>query len=139
MHRLRFRIEPLFAENEQYVEKTIRENPEWYGKFNYHEVICPQFFQVTKEEEIIGFFSIIYWTHGEAVLCYLYVAPEYRKQGVFNKIIKYAKKHVPRRYFITINAMKNNARANEIYKHKFKYIRYDEKEDIEWYIIRSAK
>lgn len=138
MRRLRFRIEPMYGECQDYVENVIRENPEYYGEYDEKTAMHLHFYQVWNKDTFAGFFGLARWEF-EVTVCCVYVEPQYRKKGVFNAMIKWVKRHTPRGLWITINAMKDNARANEIYRHKFKYEKYDEVEKIEWYVIRARK
>lgn len=105
-------------------------------------VHCHFFGLYTELNEFAAFYALADWGYGqEKVICYLYVFEPYRKQGLFNKIIKYIKNHYHTYTYITIGAREENDLANEIYSRKFKWFRYSEEDHGNWYLVldRSRK
>lgn len=136
---MRTSITPLQGEYKETVRDILIEHPEWYDGYDDITVMHAHFYQVTsKNNELIAFFALCYWER-EVVLACVYVFEQYRKQGVFNEIVKFAKRKTPSHHWCTINAMRLNDLANIIYQRKFKFHHYDEKEDCNWYVIKSIR
>lgn len=137
---MRIRIEPMHGENYEHAKKCILEHPEWYGEFEEVVVGRLHFYQVlTQAGKYIGFFALAYWTN-EIVVCCVYVKIEYRRHGIFKKIIRFSRRKTPRKYALTINAMSGNNTANTIYTKMFgEPFKYDRDEDIFWYVCKYPR
>lgn len=130
-------IRNLAGENSKQVCEIIKAHPEWYGEIDNEMMIHCQFYGLYLEDNtLVGFFALSDWGFGvETVICYLYIFEEYRKQGLFNKIIKWVKKNRYTYKYIIIGATEQNKLANDIYSCKFRFLRYDEQENGNWYIV----
>lgn len=132
-------ISPLQGERKEIVKEYLTKHPEWYDGYDDLTVMHAHFYQVLGQaDEFIAFFALCYW-ECEVVLACVYVFEQYRKHGVFNEIAKFAKRKTPLHHWCTINAMRGNKLANEIYNKKFKFHHVDEEEDCNWYVIKSAR
>lgn len=111
-------IYPIHGEYVDEVLSIIVAHPEWYGETDKANLLHPHFYiLVDTDGKLIAFFGIAAWVE-EDVLCYVYVKDEYRRQGLFNKMVKYVKDHCYTKS-ITIGACKGNDLANKIYGDKF--------------------
>lgn len=136
-------IRDLAGESSKQVWELISTHPEWFGEVDAQAVVHCQFYGLYLENNnLAGFFAIADWGYGiEKVICYVYIFEEYRKQGLFNKIIKWVKNHCTTVTYITIGAKEENKLANEIYNRKFRWLRYAEEDKGNWYLVldRSKK
>lgn len=130
-------IRNLSGDISEQVCEIIEAHPEWYGEIDNQMMIHCQFYGLYLDNNnLAGFFALSDWGYGEeTVICYLYIFKEYRKHGLFNKIIKWVKENRYTYKYIVIGATEKNKIANEIYSRKFRWIRYDEEEKGNWYLV----
>ncbi len=137
-HSMRLRISPLEGDLKETVRDTLKDNPQYFDGYDDLTTLHAHFYQVVnKDNYVMGFFALCYWEN-EVVLACLFVFEDFRNMGVFNAITKFAKRKTPWNCWLTINAMRTNTLANEIYDRKFKFFRYDKEDDINWYIMKRA-
>ena len=136
-------IRDLAGESSEQVWGIISTHPELYGEVDSQAMVHCQFYGLYLEEnELGGFFALADWGYGqEKIICYVYIYEQFRRHGLFNKIIKWAKNHCTTATYITIGARVENKLANEIYNRKFKWFRYVEEDKGNWYLVvdRSRK
>ena len=133
-------IKDLKEEDVEKVIDVLVQNIEAYGDFSIADVLGIHFYGFYNEEDsLMGFFALQDWSHKEKCICYVYVYEEYRRQGLFNKMIKFAKEKYYNYIYFTIGAALKNELANEIYSRKFEKFKTDEVGN--WYLIldRTAK
>ena len=137
-HAMRTSITPLNGEFREKVRDILIKHPEYYDGYDDLTVLHAHFYQVlTQAGELAGFFALCTWTN-EVVLACVFVIEEFRNQGIFNQMVEFAKKKTPKNSWLTINAMRTNNLANEIYTKKFDFFRYDEEDDINLYVAKQA-
>ena len=142
MSKIRSFIKYLNGEDRDEVWRVIKEHPEWYGKkLEPLWLLNNCFYGIYNEfGELMGFFSVNIWKF-EVIVSWVYIKEEYRKQGLFNKIIKFVKEKYYEYIYITISVVKENHIAREIYHKKFTFGGENEEKDGYWYVIvdRSKK
>lgn len=141
MEKIRTFIQPHCGELDNEVYTILKAHPEWWGELDIEDFLHTNYYDVLSEKgELLGFFGNAIWNHAgkeECVVCCVYVKEEYRKQGIFKKMIKYTTEHNFRSTIITIGAMKDNKLAQKVYSKMFRYSH--ENEDGLWYIIKDRR
>lgn len=128
-------IKDLNGRDVDLVYDIITSRPEIYGKVTPQDMMHPHFFGVYNDEDkLVAFYGVSYWYNRERILCYVWVSPECRKRGIFNKIINRVKTEYPKDQ-IGIWAASKNLLANEIYSKKFDCMGYDPDSDANYYGI----
>lgn len=143
MNKIRSFIKQLSGDNEEreYVWKIINSNPDWYGEhFQPEWLLNNTFYGIYNESaELVGFFSVgvfhSNFYNNEAVINWVYIKDEYRKMGLFNKLVKFVKERYSEYIHITIQGAKKNPLACEIYNKKFTFLRENDEGDGFWYVI----
>lgn len=151
------KIRPLNQLHRNTTLKILKTHPEFYGKFDakkdINHLFASQMWEVIDEKrKFVGMFGFnrfdFYNFNGlceDIVFANCYVCKKYRKMGVFNEMIKFAKEQLYKErkeceeyacVYMSINCEKGNKLAKEIYDKKFDFIRYDEKDKIYWWEIR---
>ena len=141
--KIRSFIRPLSGENEEreYVWKVMHSHPEWYGEgFQSEWLLNNTFYGIYNEAgELMGFFSVGVFHknfyNNEAVINWVNIKDEYRKNGLFNKLVKFVKEKYSDYMHITIQGGKKNPTACEIYGRKFTFMRENDEGDGYWYVI----
>ena len=130
-------IKDLSGENSAQVWGIIKTYPEYYGEVDAEIILACQFYGLYLEDNsLVGFFGLDDWGYGkEKIICYVYIFEPYRQRGLFNKIIKWVKKHCYEAIYISIGATVENKLATEIYSRKFDWIRYSEEDKGNWYCV----
>lgn len=128
----------LSGEDSKRVWNIVFSHPEWFGEDTDGDALihCHFYGLYTEFNELTAFYAVADWEYGqEKTICYVYVFEEYRKQGLFNKIIKNVKNTYTDCTYIAIGAREENKVANEIYARKFKWIRYSDEDHGNWYLV----
>ena len=141
MEKAKTYIKPLKGEDSEYVVKVVCEHPEWYGKTKMTDWPHCHFYGVYDEEDyLLGFFAFAFWKDcNQVILCCVYVKEQYRKMGLFNKMVKFFKNKCSDYTLLVIGARDENKLANEIYNNKFRFSHYDKETNGNWYIIRDSR
>ena len=136
-------IEQHWGELDTEVMEILEKHPEWWEGIKKEDLLHTIFYDVVDEKgNLIGFFGNSHWNNGgltECVLCCAYVKEEYRKQGIFKKMVRYTVDHNQLMQIITIGAMPNNTLAKTIYDKMFYYSHRDEDNNGYWYFIKRRK
>lgn len=131
------------GDNDNFVFNTIKNHPEWYGHNRAIDLMRVQFWDIIDERcNLLGFFGCSYWqldNKNECVICYVFIKEEHRKQGLFNKLIDFVIENNTEFELITIGATWKNDLANEIYSKLFKFLRKDDEELGNWYIVKYER
>jgi hypothetical protein len=115
------KIEHVCGEVSQTIYDIIIANEDIYGVLEPNYILNTDFYCVYNDTELCAFFGLCrHDREYETQISYVYVFEKYRKQGIFNKIIKYVKKNESNAKIIVIGATYKNDLANKIYKTKFK-------------------
>lgn len=133
-----------YGENDKEVLEVLKNHYEWWREIDIESFLNTDLYDITNEEgQIVGFFGISHWNNSgcviETTISYVYIKEEYRRNGLFNKIIRYVIDHNPETKVFTIGATDENTLANEIYSRKFKLLRYDEEQKGTWYIVKDRR
>lgn len=136
-------IKDLAGENTKEVSKIICDHPELYGELDIESALHSNFFGLYLEDKsLAGFFAVSDWGYGlNKVICYVYIYEKYRREGLFNKIVKWVKNKYTETTYITIGARFENKLANEIYSRKFDLYLVSQEDNGNWYMVldRSKK
>lgn len=137
-------IIPHIGELDKPVLKVLKEHPEWWGGVDLEDLLHTDFYDVISDTgDLVGFFDNAHWLNtdgtSECVLCCVYVYEEYRKQGIFKKMVKYTIDHNTTVNLITIGAMDGNDLAHTIYNKMFRYSHHDDEAEGDFYIIRDRR
>ena len=132
-------IKPLSGEYSQAVKEILSTNTDIYGNFEDYSFLNTHLYEIDNENgDLIAFFGLSYWDT-EVVISCVWVHPDWRRQGIFKTILKYAKKIAPKDHWLVLNASNTNVLANQIYAHLLEYSHLDAKENVHWYIVRKIK
>ena len=153
---MNLRIRPLNQSHITSAIRIIKNNPKWYGKFDAKKdvnwMFASQMYEVNNDNnDFIAMFGLNRFDYFDAeengfgeeiVLNCVWVRREYRKQGIFNKIVKFAIKEVKKERYdlnrpvhLTIAASPKNELAKSIYNRKFNFICYNKKQRMVWFEI----
>lgn len=133
-------IRALGGDNGNKVIKIISSYPEIYEEQTIEDYCHAQMYEiVNEEEELIGFFGLAYYhIEREVTLCLVWIEEKYRKQGIFKKIVRFAKSRSPETYQIGVWAAKENEIANLIYEKMFG-TPIGTAEDASYYLVRRRQ
>ena len=134
-------IRPMSGEYADDVNALLLEHISIYGEQDFTDALHTHMYVVVDENQrLIAFFGLSFWKNCfETVVCNVFVKENFRRKGVFKKIIKFAKKTAYDSPFITICAHKNNVLANEIYAKKFVFLGYDGEIEGNFYAIKDKR
>lgn len=128
-------IKDINGKDVDWVYAIISSNPEIYGKITPQDCLHTHFYGVYSDDgNLVAFYGVCLWGKRERILCYVWVEPEHRKKGIFNKIINRVKCEFSKDQ-IGIWAKSQNLVANEIYSKKFDSMGYDKTVDSNYYGI----
>lgn len=128
------------GERNDEVLSIIRANPQLYDYITSGSFLHVDMYDVVDEDDLIAFFGVAHWSDegiNTAVMCYVYVKPDHRQQGIFNKMVKWFIKNNQSQTILAIAATKSNDLANEIYAKKFQYSYADNYGN--WYLIKDKR
>lgn len=132
-----------WGELDQEVLTILEAHPEWWEDIVKTDLLHTVFYDVTDENgNLLGFFGNARWNNSgetECVLCCVYVKEEYRKMGIFKKMVKYTIEHNTDVRLISIGAMPDNQLAFDIYSHMFRFSHRDELNNGYWFLIRDRR
>lgn len=133
-----------YGENDKEVMEILKNHYEWWREIDIYSFLNTDLYDIANEEgQLVGFFGMSHWNNQnnciETTISYVYIKEEYRRKGLFNKIVRYVIDHNTGTKVFTIGATAENELANEIYSRKFKYLRYDEEQKGTWYIIKDRR
>ena len=131
------------GELDKEVMNILEAHPEWWEEIVKSDILHTIYYDIIGENgELLGFFGNAYWNNGgelECVLCCVYVKEEYRRQGLFKKIVKYTLEHNTNAKIISIGAMSNNELAINIYNHMFRFSHRDKENNGYWFLIKDRR
>lgn len=139
--KIRSHIRPLSGEDAEFVYETIDAHPEYYGKCYPQDFMHSHFYGVYDDNnKLLAFFALCNWGYmTECVLACVFVREEYRRKGIFKKIVHYAINKACEYAVITIGAERENEIANKIYKKMFTFSNYNEEVDGNFYVIKDRR
>lgn len=131
-----------YGESDDEVLKILEEHPELWGSVEKSD-LCHTFIYDVYDEygNLLAFFGNSYWNNEgcvECVLSYVYVKEEYRRKGIFKKIVKYTVEHNSKCKIISVGAKDGNDLAFSIYNKKFKYGYYEVGKGT-WFLIKDRR
>ena len=125
------------------VLEILQKYPDLWDEIELSDLLHTVFYDVLDQDgKLIAFFGNAYWNNegcNECILCCVYVMPEYRRKGIFKKIVKYTIDHNSDATIISIGAKSNNRLAFHIYSHLFTYSCHDEETDGDWFLIKDRR
>ena len=131
------------GDNDNFVFNTIKNHPEWYGHNRAIDLMRVQFWDIIdKKCNLLGFFGCSYRqleNKNECIICYVFVKEEYRKQGLFKKLIDFVIDNNTEFELITIGSTWKNELALSIYSKKFEYLGEDEEENGTWFSVKNER
>lgn len=132
-----------YGETNEEVLKILNENPNLWGNVELFDLCHTNLYDIYDEQgNLLAFFGNSYWNNNgclECVLSFVYVKEEYRRQGIFKKIVKWTIDHNSECKIISIGAANGNNLAFSIYNRLFKYNRYDDENKGTWFIIKDRR
>lgn len=141
LHKMKTEIREIDGKDVEFVLKTILDNNSIYGAILLDDLIASRFNGIyLPDNKLVGFYATCSYLGGkDIVICYVYILEEYRRKGLFNKIVNRVKCEYNKADTIGLWASMTNSIANKIYGRKFTYVGNSTDMKANYYLIENRK